>query len=199
MTGSSGPYRCSVAKLCPTLCNSMDYSTPGSPNLHYLQSLLIFMFIELLMPPNHLILCHLLILLPSIFSSIRVFSNKLALHISGQGGASASASVLQMNSQGWFSLRLTGLVSLLSKGLSRVFSSTTVWKHQFFSTQPSLCSNTKLLLWLYGLLSAKWCLWVLESSNFLPRETGERSQNFILITFINGYRKCIFKNIWIGK
>ena len=199
MTGSSGPYRCSVAKLCPTLCNSMAYSTSGSPILHYLQSLLIFMFIESLMPSNHLILCHLLILLPSIFPSIRVFSNKLALRISGQGGASASASVLQMNSQGWFSLGLTGLVSLLSKGLSRVFSSTTVWKHQFFSTQPSLCSNTKLLLWLYGLLSAKWCLWVLESSNFLPRETGERSQNFILITFRNGYRKCIFKNIWRGK
>ena len=54
---------------------------------------------------------------------------------------SSSASVLPMNVQGWFSLELTGLISLQSKGLSRVFSSTTVWKHQFFSTQPSLWSN----------------------------------------------------------
>ena len=51
-------------------------------------------------------------------------------------GASASASVLPMNIQGGFPLGLTGLISLLSKGLSRVFSSTTIWKHQFFSTQP---------------------------------------------------------------
>ena len=51
--------------------------------------------------------------------------------------ASASASVLEMNIQGWFPLGLTGLISLLSKGLSRVFSSTTVRKHQFFSAQPS--------------------------------------------------------------
>ena len=52
-------------------------------------------------------------------------------------GASASPSVLPMNSQSWFPLVSTGLISLLSKGLSRVFSSTTVWKHQFFGTQPS--------------------------------------------------------------
>ena len=56
-------------------------------------------------------------------------------------GASVSASVLPMNIQGWFPLGLTGLISLLSKGLSRVFSSMTVWKHQFFSAQPSLWSN----------------------------------------------------------
>ena len=60
-----------------------------------------------------------------------VFSNELALCIRCQSiGVSASASVLPMNSQDWFSLALTGLISLLSKGLSRVFSSTTVWKHQ---------------------------------------------------------------------
>ena len=53
-------------------------------------------------------------------------------------GASASASVLPMSIQGWFSLRLTGLISLLSEGCSRVFSSTTVWKHQFFGAQVSL-------------------------------------------------------------
>ena len=57
-------------------------------------------------------------------------------------GASASASVLPMNIQDWFPLRLTGLISLQSKGLSRVFSNTTVQKHQFFSVQPSLWSNS---------------------------------------------------------
>ena len=63
-------------------------------------------------------------------------------------GTSASASVLPMNIQSWFPLGLTGLVSLLSRGLSRVFSSTTVWKYQFFQTQPSLWSNSHTLTWL---------------------------------------------------
>ena len=57
-------------------------------------------------------------------------------------GASASISVLLMNIQGWFPLGLTGLISLLSKGFSGVFSSTTIWKHQFFGAQPSLWSNS---------------------------------------------------------
>ena len=68
--------------------------------------------------------------------------------------------------QGWFPLGLTGWISLQSKGLSRVFSSTTVWKHQFFGSQPSLWSNShnhtwlleKEQLWRYRPLSAKWCL-----------------------------------------
>ena len=59
--------------------------------------------------------------------------------------ASASASVLPMNIQDWFPLELTGLISLQSKGLSRVFSSTTIWKHQFFGTQPFLWSNSTIL------------------------------------------------------
>ena len=63
-------------------------------------------------------------------------------------GASASASVFPMNIQDWFPLGLTGLISLQSKGLSRVFSSTTVPKHQFFSTQPSLWSNSHIYTWL---------------------------------------------------
>ena len=81
-------------------------------------------------------------------------------------GTSASAPVLPMDIQGWFPLGLTGWISLQAKGLSRVFSSTTVWKHQFFGAQPSLRSNSYILigllkkpyLWLYGPLSAKWCL-----------------------------------------
>ena len=63
-------------------------------------------------------------------------------------GASASAPVLLMNIQDWFPLGLTGLISLLSKRHSRVFSSTTVWKHQFFGAQPSLWSNSHIHTWL---------------------------------------------------
>ena len=64
-------------------------------------------------------------------------------------GASDSASVCSVNIQGRFPLGLTGLVSLLSKGLSRAFSSTTIWKNQFFSTQPSLWSNFHIHTWLW--------------------------------------------------
>ena len=84
-------------------------------------------------------------------------------------GASASASVLPMNIQDWFPLGWTGLISLQSKGLSRVFSSTTIWKHQFFVAQPSSWSNShimttgKTIAWLYEPLSAKWCLCFLIS------------------------------------
>ena len=63
-------------------------------------------------------------------------------------GAPASALVLPMNIQGWFPLGLTGLTSLLFKGLSRVFSSTTIWKRQFFGTQPSLWSSSRICTWL---------------------------------------------------
>ena len=62
-------------------------------------------------------------------------------------GASVSASVLPMNIQGWFGLEMTGLISLLSKGLSRVFSRTTVPKHQYFSAQPALWSNSHICTW----------------------------------------------------
>ena len=68
-------------------------------------------------------------------------------------GVSPSASILPMNIQDWFPLGLTGLVSLQSKGLSSIFSNTTVQKHQFFSTQPSLCSNFHICTyWKYWLL-----------------------------------------------
>ena len=96
-------------------------------------SLLKFMSIESVMPSSHLILCHPRLLLPSIFPSIRVFSvSHLFASCRQSIGASASASFLPVNSQGWFPLGLTGLISLMSKELSRVFSSITVWKHQFF-------------------------------------------------------------------
>ena len=81
-------------------------------------------------------------------------------------GASVSASVLPMNIQGWFPLGLTGLISLLSKGLLMVFSNTTFWKYPFFGAQPSLWSDSYLhtwllerpQLWLYGHLLGKWSL-----------------------------------------
>ena len=109
------------------------------------RSLFKLMSIELVMPSNHLILCYTLLLLPSIFPRIRVFQISQLFPSSGQStGVSASASVLPMNIQSWFPLGLTGLISLLSKGLSRVFSNTTVQKHQFFGTQLSLESSPTL-------------------------------------------------------
>ena len=89
--------------------------------------------IESVMPSNHLILCR-PILLPLIFPSIRVFSNESALRISiGQSiGVSVLTSVPPKNTQDWSPLGWTGWISLQSKGLSRVFSNTTVQKHQFF-------------------------------------------------------------------
>ena len=105
-------------------------------------SLLKFLSIESMIPSNHLILCHPLLLLPSIFSSIGSFPRSHFSASSGQSiGASASTSILPMNIQGWFPLGLSGLISSLSKWLSRAFSSTTVQKHHFFRTQPSLWSN----------------------------------------------------------
>ena len=67
---------------------------------------------------------------------------------SGGQSTEASASVLPVNIQGWFPLRWTGLIPLQSRGLSRVFSNTTVWKHWFFSAQPSLWSNSHIWTWL---------------------------------------------------
>ena len=110
------------------------------------QSLLKLIFIESVMPSNHLILCHPLLLLTSIFPRIRVFSNESALHIRWPNSCwvSASAPVLPMNIQDWFPLGWTGWISLQSKGLSRVFSNITVQKRQFFSAQLSLYSNSHI-------------------------------------------------------
>ena len=104
------------------------------------QNCLKLMSIELVMPSSHLILCHAPLLLPSIFSSIKVFSRESALCISWPKYWSfASASVLPMNTQDWSPLGWPGWISLQSKGLSRVFSNTTVQKTQFFSPQPFYC------------------------------------------------------------
>ena len=100
--------------------------------------------------------CH-----PTMLSSVILFSCLQSFSASGSFpkswhfvssdqsiGASASASVLPMDIQDWFPLRLTGLIPLHSKGLSRVFSNTTVWKHQFFSARLSLWSNCHIHTWL---------------------------------------------------
>ena len=99
------------------------------------QSLLRFLYIESVMLSNHLILCRPFLLLPSIFPSLRVFTTVMELKL--------QPSVLPMNIQDWFPLVLTGLI-LLSKGLSRVFSNTTVWKHEFFGSQLALWSDSHI-------------------------------------------------------
>ena len=104
----------------------------------------IFMSIESVVLSNHFILCHSLLLLSSVFPSIRVFSNESALLVPGSQsiGASASVSVLPKNIQSWFPLGLTVLISLLSKGLLGVFFSTAIQKYQFF------WSNYYIYTWL---------------------------------------------------
>ena len=104
------------------------------------QSLLKLMSTELVMPSNHLILCHPFFCFQA-FPASGYFPMSWFFPSGGQS-IGASASVLPMNIQGWLPLGLTGLISLLSKGLSRVLSRTTIQKHQFFSTQLSLRSNS---------------------------------------------------------
>ena len=102
------------------------------------QSVLKLMSIGLVMSSNHLIFCHPLLLLPWILPNIRVFSHELALPIRWSKYWSFHFSISHSNEySGLISFGLTGLISLPSKGLSRVFSNTTVSKHQFFGTQPS--------------------------------------------------------------
>ena len=103
----------SVTQSCPTLCNPMDYSMPGFPIHHQLK----LTSIESVMPSNHFILSHPLLLLPSIFPSIRVFSNESVLCIRWpKYGVSASTSVLPINIQDWSPL---GLKSLLQDHSSK--------------------------------------------------------------------------------
>ena len=113
------------------------------------RSLLKLMSIELVMPSNHLILCHPLLLLPSIFPSIRVFSNESALHIRWLKYWSFSFNISPSNEHpGLVSFRMDWLYFLKSKGLSSVFSSTTVQKHQFCGPQLSSQSNSHIHTWL---------------------------------------------------
>ena len=142
---------CSVAQLCPTLCYPMDCSQ-DSLSFTISRSLLKLMSIDLVMPSNYLILCCSFLLLSSVFPSIRVFSNESALCISWPDYWSFNFSISPpwcfINIQDWFPLGLTGLISLHSKGLSRIFSNMRVQKHQFFGAQLSLKSNSHIHTWL---------------------------------------------------
>ena len=133
----------SVAQSCLTLCDPMNRSTPGLPIHQHTQSSLRLMSIESVMPSSHLILCHPLLLLPPILPSIRVFSNESTLHMRWPKYWSFSFSISPSSEHpGLISFRMDWLDLLAVKGLSRVFSSTTVQKHQLFSTQLSSQSNS---------------------------------------------------------
>jgi len=132
---------CSVAKSCPALHNPMDGSVSGFPVLHY--------FLEFAQTHVHWVSDA--ISSSAAFSCLQSFPASGSFPMSqlftsgGQStGASAAVSVIPMNIQGWFPLGLAGLISLQSKGLSRVYSSTTVRKNHFFGAQPSLWSNSHI-------------------------------------------------------
>ena len=127
----------SVTQSCPTPCDPMDHSTLGLSVHHHSQNLLKPISIESVMASSHLILCHPLLLPPSIFPSTGSFQMSQLFASAGQSSrVSASTTVLPI--QDWFSLGFTGWISLQCEGLSRVFSNTIVQKHQFFGAQLSL-------------------------------------------------------------
>ena len=131
----------SVAQLCSTLCDPMNRSTPGLPVHHQFPESTqthVHQVSDAIRPSNHLILCRPLLLLPSIFPSIRVFSNESALCIRWPKYWSFSFSISPTEEHlGLISFRMDWL-DLLAVGLSRVFSNATVQKHQFFGAQLSL-------------------------------------------------------------
>ena len=127
-------------KLCPTLCDPMDCSTPSFPVLHHLpESLLRLLSIELMMPSNNLILCHPL-LLPSIFPSVRVFSSESVLRIRWPKYWSFGFSICPSNEySGLFSFRIDWFDLLAVQGTLK-----SLLQHRFFGTQPSLWSNSHI-------------------------------------------------------
>ena len=134
-----------VTHSCLTLCDPIDWAHKVSLSITNSQSLLKLMSLESVMPSNHLILCYPLLLPPSIFPTSESFQMSQFFTSGGQSiGASASTSVPPMNTQDWSPLGWTGWISLHYKVFSRVFSSTTVQKHQFFGTSipysPTLTS-----------------------------------------------------------
>ena len=130
---------CSVAQLCPTLCDPMNCSTPGLPVHHQFPEITQLMSIVSVMPSNHLILCRPLLLLPSIFPSIRVFSHQSALHIRCPKYWTFNFNIIPSNEYpGLIVFRMDWLDLLVVQGTLRSLLQTTVQKHQFFSTQLSL-------------------------------------------------------------
>ena len=146
----------SVTQSCPTLCNPMNSVMLGLAVHHQLPEFTqthvhpVGDAIQPVMPSSHLILCHPLFFLPPIPSNIRVFSNESTFRMRWSKYWSFSftgVSVLPMNTQDWSPLEWTCWISLQSKGLSRVFSNTTVQKHQFFGAQLSSQSNSHIHTW----------------------------------------------------
>ena len=142
-------HQCSSVSSVQSLSRVRLFATPwiaahqASLSITNSRSLLKFMSITLVMPSNHLILCQPLLLWLSIFPSIRVFSNGSALRIRWPEYWSFSFSINPSNEYlGLISFRMDWLDLLVSKGFSRVFSNTTVQKHQFLGTQLSLWSNS---------------------------------------------------------
>ena len=136
----------SVAQSCPTLCNHMHCSTPGSPPLSVTNSwsLLQLMSIKSVMPSNHLILCCPLLLLPSIFPSIRVFSNELVLCISWPKYGSFSFSISPSNEYSeLISFRIDCFDLLATQGTLKSLlqhhsaKSSILWRSAFFMVQLS--------------------------------------------------------------
>ena len=135
----------SVTQSCPTLCDPIDCSIPGFPVHHQLPEFTQTHVHWVNDAIHHLILCRPFLLLPSIFPSIRVFSDESVLRIRWPKYWSFSFSISPSNEyQDSFPLGLTGWISLQSKELSRVFSNTTVKKHQFFGALFSLYSNSHI-------------------------------------------------------
>ena len=129
----------SVAQSCPTLCNPINRSTPGLPVHHQLPEFTQTHVRRVgdAIQPSHLLLSP--FFCPQSLPASGSFQMSQLFASGGQStGVSALASVLPMNTQDWSSLERTGWISLQSKGLSRVFSNTTVQKHQFFGAQLSL-------------------------------------------------------------
>ena len=127
-----------VAQLCLILYNPMNCSTPAFPVLHHFQEFARVHWIGDAIQPSHLLSSP---PPPALNLSQHHWKSPVSWLFTSSGqsiGTSALASVLPMSIQGWFLLILTGLISLLPKGPSKVFSSTIVWKHQFFSVEPSL-------------------------------------------------------------
>ena len=142
---------CSITQSCPTLCDPMDCRTPGFPVLHHLPELdqtHVHWVGDAIQPSHPLLIVPFSSCLQSLPASGSFLMSWLFASRGQSIGTSVSVSVLPKNIQGWFPLGLTGLISLLSKGFSRVFSNTTVQKHQFFGVQPSLSSNSHIHTWL---------------------------------------------------
>ena len=139
---------CSVIQSCPTVATPWTAAHQTSLSLTISQSLPKFQVhcIDDAIQPSHPLTTSSSAL--NLYQHQGLFLSQLFTSDDQNNGVSASASVLPMNIQNWFPLRLTGWNSLQSKGLWRVFSSTTIQKHQFFSTQHSLWSNSHMHIWL---------------------------------------------------